>query len=194
MLTTSLLFTLMAAFALVLAAQAFAAEAGGAMGRTVNMRGKPLTLTGNVVHVGEKAPAFSAVANDMSAYNFDPKPGQVYIISSVPSLDTPVCSLETRRFNEEATKLGANVTVLTISMDLPFAQKRWCGAEGVKNVQTISDYKDRSFGQAYGVYIKEIGLLARCIFVVKDGKISYIQLVPEVTQEPDYAAVIAAAK
>jgi thioredoxin-dependent peroxiredoxin len=193
MLTTSLLFTLMAAFALVLAAQAFAADAGGGA-RTVNMRGKPLTLTGNSVKVGDKAPAFSAVANDMSAYTFDPKPGQVYVISSVPSLDTPVCAIETRRFNEEATKLGANVTVLAISMDLPFAQKRWCGAEGIKNVQTISDYKDRSFGQAYGVYIKEIGLLARCIFVVKEGKISYVQLVPEVTSEPDYQAVINAVK
>jgi thiol peroxidase len=158
-------------------------------------KGKPLTLVGNEVKVGEDAPAFSAVANDMSTYRFDPKSGQVLILSSVPSLDTGVCSRETRRFNEEATGLGENIKIVTISMDLPFAQKRWCGAEGVKNVQTVSDYKDREFGEKYGMTIKETGLLARAVFVVdRQGKLKYVEVVKELGQEPDYAAVIAAAK
>ena len=144
--------------------------------------------------MGDAAPAFAAVANDLATYNFAAKPGQVYIIAAVPSLDTSVCSMETKRFNDEAGKLS-NVTILTISMDLPFAQKRWCGAEGVKNLQTISDYRDRAFGKAYGVYIKENGLLARTVFVVgKDGKIAYMQIVPELATEPNYQAALDAAK
>ncbi len=160
----------------------------------VAMRGKPLTLVGPELKATWPAPAFTAVTNDLSAYEFKPG-GAVYILSSVPSLDTSVCSTETRRFNEEAAKLGEDIKVLTISMDLPFAQKRWCGAEGIKNVQTISDYRDHAFAKAYGVYIKENGLLARAVFVItRDGKIKYIQIVPELTNEPDYAAAIAAAK
>ncbi|MDD5064668.1 MAG: thiol peroxidase [Phycisphaerae bacterium] len=163
--------------------------------RTVTMKGKPLTLLGNELKVGDSAPDFEVVANDMSAVKFSSYHGKVCIICSVPSLDTSVCDVETRRFNEEAGKLGSDVAVLTISMDLPFAQKRWCGAAGVQNVQTLSDYREASFGDAYGVLIKELRLLARAIFVVdKNGTIKYIQIVNEVASEPNYEAVLEAVK
>jgi thiol peroxidase len=161
----------------------------------VTARGKPLTLIGKMPQAGEMAPAFTAVANDMSTFTFDPKAGQVWVLTSVPSLDTPVCSAETKRFNEEAAKLGPGVTVLAISMDLPFAQKRWCGAEGVSGVQTLSDARDRSFARKYGLQVKETGLLARAVFVVgKDGKITHAQLVPELTNEPIYEPILVAAR
>lgn len=167
-------------------------QAGG--GARVTMRGNAVTLAGEVPKAGDKAPPFTAVANDLSTYTFAPG-SSVWIISSVPSVDTPVCSAQTRRFNEEAARLGDGVKVLTISMDLPFAQKRWCGAEGITNVQTVSDFRDRAFGRNYGMRIQENGLLARGVFVVgKDGRITYAQLVPEITQEPDYAPILAAAR
>jgi thiol peroxidase len=163
--------------------------------RTVTMKGNPLTLVGNEVKVGQKAPDFEVVANDMSAVKLSSYHGKVCIITSVPSLDTSVCDIETRRFNEEAGKLGSDVVVLTISMDLPFAQKRWCGAADVKNVQTLSDYRDASFGKAYGVLIKELRLLARAVFVLdKNRTIRYIQIVNETASEPDYEAALDAAK
>jgi len=152
-------------------------------------------LVGNEVKVGERAPDFEVVANDMSPVKFSMFRGKVCVISSVPSLDTPVCDTETRRFNEEATRMGEDVVVLTISMDLPFAQKRWCGAAGVKNVQTFSDYREASFGSAFGMLIKELRLLARAVFVVdKSGIIRYIQVVNELTNEPEYDAVSRAVK
>ena len=121
--------------------------------------------------------------------------GKVVIVSSVPSLDTPTCDMETRRFNTEAAGLGDNVVILTVSTDLPFAQKRWCGAAGVDKVKTLSDHRETAFGQSYGVLIKELRLLARAIFVLdKNGVVKYVQLVKEISQEPDYAAVIAAVK
>ncbi len=161
----------------------------------VTMKGNPLTLLGDEVKVGQQAPDFEVVANDLSAVKFSSFRGRVCIISSVPSLDTPVCDMETRRFNEEAGKLGSDVAVLTISMDLPFAQKRWCGAAGVKNVQTLSDHRDASFGRAFGVLIKELRLLSRAVFVVdKAGIVRYVQIVPELTKEPDYDAVLKAVK
>jgi thiol peroxidase len=161
----------------------------------VTMRGNPLTLLGRPVSVGDPAPSFTAVANDLSTFDFAGRPQAVYIIASVPSIDTPVCSAETRRFNEEAGKLGPAIKVLTVSMDLPFAQKRWCGAEGITAVQTLSDFRDRAFGDTYGLRIKENGLLARAVLVVdRQGKIVYQQIVPELTQEPDYAAALAAAR
>src|SRR6266568_7925680 len=145
--------------------------------------------------VGEKAPAFRVVDNGMAAVTLADFQGKVKIISAVPSLDTPVCDMETRRFNQEAATLPDKVAVLTISMDLPFAQKRWCGAAGIDKVRTLSDYRERSFGLGYGVLIKELLLLTRAVFVVDAaGIIRYIQIVPEVTGEPDYAAAIAAAK
>jgi thiol peroxidase len=161
----------------------------------VTARGQPLTLVGHALKVGDAAPTFTAVANDMSTYRFEPASGAVWIISSVPSLDTAVCSAETHHFNEEAATLGKDVHILTISMDLPFAQKRWCGAMGVQRVQTVSDYRDRAFGRRYGVYVKQTGLLSRAVFVVnRSGQITYIQIVPELSHEPDYAAVLAAAR
>lgn len=162
---------------------------------TVTMMGNPLTLVGVPVEEGAKAPEFQALDNDMNPVALSDFKGKVLILASVPSLDTPVCDMETRRFNEEAGGLGEDVSVLTISMDLPFAQKRWCGAAGVERVQTLSDHRDASFGEAYGVLIKELRLLARAVFVVdRDGVVTHSQVVPEITQEPDYGAVLDAVK
>lgn len=161
----------------------------------VTMKGKPVMLVGRVVKVGQKAPDFEVVANDMSVVKLSSFAGKICIIASVPSLDTSVCDMETRRFNEEAGKLVGDVVVLTISMDLPFAQKRWCGAAGVKNVQTLSDYRYASFGNSYGVLIKDLRLLARAVFVVdKTGVVRYVQIVPEIATEPNYDAVLKAVK
>jgi thioredoxin-dependent peroxiredoxin len=161
----------------------------------ITMKGQPLTLLGQEVKIGAPAPDFVAVANDLSDFRFSTLKGQVCIISSVPSLDTPVCDFETRRFNEEATGLGPAVKILTISMDLPFAQKRWCGAAGVENLTTYSDHRDAAFGLAYGVLIKGLRLLARAVFVVdKGGLVQHAQLVPELTSEPDYEAVLQAVR
>jgi thiol peroxidase len=157
------------------------------------MKGGPLTLVGHEVKVGDPAPDFTALDNSLQPASWSSLRGKVCILSSVPSLDTPVCDTETRRFNEEAAKLGPGVEVVTISMDLPFAQKRWCGAAGVTRVRTLSDHRDASFGQAYGVLIKELRLLARAVFVVdREGTVRYVQLVKEVTDEPDYEPVLQA--
>lgn len=161
----------------------------------VTMKGNALTLIGNPVKVGDAAPDFVAVANDLSDVKLSSFKGKVVLLSAVPSLDTSVCSLETHKFNEQAIGLGEGVAVLTISMDLPFAQKRWCGAEGIKNVQTISDHREAAFGLGYGVLIKELRLLARSVFVVdRQGKIVYMELVKEITSEPNYEAALAAVK
>ncbi len=161
----------------------------------ITMRGNPLTLLGKEVRVGDRAPDFVVLDNNLSPVKFSSFRRKVCVISSVPSLDTPVCDLETRRFNEEAGKLGPDVAILTISMDLPFAQKRWCGAAGVTRVQTFSDHRDASFGKAYGVLIEELRLLARALFVVdRQGILRYVQLVKEMTNEPDYDAVLRAVK
>ena len=161
----------------------------------VTMKGKPLTLVGREVKAGDPAPDFQVVDNNLGLFTFSSRLGQVSVISSVPSLDTPVCDLETRRFNQEAAHLGAGVNILTVSMDLPFAQKRWCGAAGVDRVQTYSDHLDAAFGLAYGVLIKELRLLARAVFVVDAaGVIRYTQLVKEMATEPDYDAVLQAVR
>jgi len=162
----------------------------------VTMKGSPLTLVGNAMKVGQKAPDAKLVANDLSAVDLSSLcRGKVCIVTSVPSLDTPVCDLETRRFNEEASKMGDDVIILAISMDLPFAQKRWCGAAGVKNVRTLSDHREAAFGKAYGVLIKELRLLARAVFVSdKQGVIRYVELVKELGSEPNYEAALKAAK
>ena len=157
----------------------------------ITMKGQPLTLLGTGLEVGEPAPDFEALTNDLSPVKLSSFRGKVCIISSVPSLDTSVCDTMTRRFNEEAGSLGGDVVVLTISMDLPFAQSRWCGAAGVKNVQTLSDHRDASFGNAFGVLIKELRRLARAVFVVdKESIVRYVQIVNELTNEPDYEAVL----
>ena len=161
----------------------------------VTMKGNPITLLGPELKVGDKAPDFVAIDNDLSPVSFDSFRGKVCILSSVPSLDTPVCDMETRRFNDEAGRLGGKVEILTISMDLPFAQKRWCGAAGVDRVQTLSDHRDAAFGQAYGVLIKEFRLLARAVFVVdEEGIIRYVELVNEIASEPNYDSVLQAVK
>jgi thiol peroxidase len=161
----------------------------------VTMKGNPLTLVGREVKVGEPAPDFEVLNNDLKPVKLSAYRGKVCVVSSVPSLDTPVCDMETRRFNTEAAKLGNDVVVLTISMDLPFAQKRWCGAAGVDKVVTLSDHRNASFGDAFGMLIKELRLLARAVFVIdRKGVVRYIQLVKEIAEEPDYDAVIAAVK
>jgi thiol peroxidase len=159
----------------------------------ITMMGNPLTLLGPERKVGDVAPEIEVLNNDLSPVKLSSFHGKVCVISSVPSLDTPVCDMETRRFNEAAGKLGDDVVILTISMDLPFAQKRWCGAAGVEKVITLSDHREAAFGEAYGVLIKELRLLARAVFVVdRDGTIQYVQLVQELTEEPEYEAVLEA--
>jgi len=161
----------------------------------VTMRGNPVTLSGNPVSVGQLAPDFVALDTTMSPHKLSEYRGKVVILSSVPSLDTPVCDVETRTFNEKLSELGNDVVVLTVSMDLPFAQKRWCGAHGIDRVVTLSDFKDRQFGQHFGLSMVETGLLARAVMVIdKKGTIVYEQIVPEIASEPDYDAAIAAAK
>ena len=161
----------------------------------VTMQGNPLTLLGRELKVGDPAPDVEILDNDLSPVKISSFQGKVCVISTVPSLDTPVCDMETRRFNEEAGNLGSDVAILTISMDLPFAQKRWCGAAGIDKVTTLSDHRDASFGEAYGVLIKELRLLARAVFVVnKNGEIRYIQIVKELTLEPDYDTVLDAVR
>jgi len=161
----------------------------------ITMNGKPLTLLGSELKVGSKAPSFTVISQDLKAVDESILAGKTTIISTVPSLDTPVCDMETRRFNDEAAKLGTNIQIITISMDLPFAQARWCGAAGIDKVKVFSDFDKASFGINYGVLIKEMRLLARAIFIVdKNGNIQYIQLINEITHEPDYAAVLAAVR
>jgi thiol peroxidase len=162
----------------------------------ITMGDRPVTLLGHALKVGDKATDFTVVANDLSTVRFSEiSKGKVTLISVVPSLDTPVCDLQTTRFNEEASKLGNDVQVITISMDLPFAQKRWCAAAGIDKIHVFSDHRDASFGISYGVLMKEPRLLARSIFVVdKKGTIRYRELVKEVTNHPDYDAALAAVK
>jgi len=163
--------------------------------RSVTMKGQPLTLAGNDVQVGQKAPDATLAGNDLKPVSLGSFRGKVVILSAVPSLDTSVCSRETHRFNEEAAALSDDIAILTISMDLPFAQKRWCGAEGITKVTTLSDYKDASFGKSYGVLLPDLRLLARAVFVVdREGIVRYKQVVPEIAQEPDYEAVLNAAR
>lgn len=156
----------------------------------VAFKGNPVTLVGQEVKAGQQAPNFTVLDHDLSPVSLGDSKGTVRIISVVPSVDTPVCDQQTRRFNQEAANLK-DVTVLTISVDLPFAQKRWCGAAGIDQVQTLSDYRDLSFGKAYGVVIEELRLLTRAIFVIdKNNKVVHAEYVSEVTEHPDYEAAI----
>ncbi|WNS78104.1 thiol peroxidase [Domibacillus sp. DTU_2020_1001157_1_SI_ALB_TIR_016] len=160
----------------------------------VTFKESPITLTGNEVKVGDQAPHFTVLANDLSQVSLADTSGKVRIISVVPSIDTGVCDAQTRRFNEEAAAL-ANVEVLTISADLPFAQSRWCAAAGLENVKTLSDHRDFSFAQNYGVGIEELRLLTRSVFVLdSNDKVIYVEYVPEATNHPNYEAAIEAAK
>ncbi len=157
----------------------------------VTFKGNPLTLIGPEIKVGAKAPDFQVLGDDLSAVTLQNFKGKTKLISVVPSLDTPVCDQQTRRFNEEAAKLPADVQVLTISMDLPFAQKRFCSTAGIDKIKTLSDHRDASFGQAYGTLIKELRLLTRSIFIVSpDDKVQYVEYVREVTNHPNYDAAL----
>ncbi|WP_022793085.1 thiol peroxidase [Marinococcus halotolerans] len=159
----------------------------------VTFKEKPVTLVGDKVEVGEYTPDFTVLANDMTPVSLSDAAGKVRLISAVPSIDTGVCSQQTRKFNEEAASLE-NVEVWTISCDLPFAQRRWCAAEGIENVRVLSDHKDLDFGERFGLVMDEMRLLARSVIVVdSEGKVSYKEVVSEGTNHPDYEAAINAA-
>lgn len=161
---------------------------------TVTFKNNPMTLVGEEVKVGDQAPNFTVLANDLSEVKASDFDGSVRIISVIPSIDTGVCDAQTRRFNEEAQKV-AGVKVLTISVDLPFAQGRWCASTGLENVHTFSDHRDLSFGTAFGVVMKELRLLARAVFVIdSNNQVTYVEYVSEGTSHPDYTAAIEAAK
>jgi thiol peroxidase len=162
--------------------------------RTVLLKGKPMTLAGSEIKVGQKAPDFKLLAIDSTNVELSQSEGKVRLLSVVHSLDTNVCDLQTQRFEQEAAKFE-NVVIYAISMDLPFAQARYCGAHDIKNLKTLSDHREASFGRAYGVLIEELRLLSRAIFIVgRDEIIRYVEYVPEVTQHPDYDKAIEALK
>lgn len=163
--------------------------------QTATFKGNPITLVGPELKVGDTAPDFTLNKNLLETVSLQDYAGKIKLISVVPSLDTGVCDAQTRRFNQEADSLGANVVILTVSADLPFAQARWCGASGIEGVVTLSDYKNNSFGEAYGVLIKEFAIDYRAIFVVDaDDKIRYVEYLNEMTEHPDYDKAIAAVK
>ena len=157
----------------------------------VTFAGGPVTLVGPEVKVGQAAPDFTLLDNGLAPKTLKDFAGKVKVISVVPSLDTGVCDAQTRWFNQDATKLSDDVVLLTVSMDLPFAQKRWCGAAGVENVVTLSDHKDASFGENYGFLIEELRLLTRGVVVIdKNDKVTYVEYVPEVTHAVNFDATI----
>jgi thiol peroxidase len=161
----------------------------------VTMQGNPLTLTGNEIDVSNTAPGFTLLDNDLKEKKMSDYEGKTLVVASVPSLDTSVCSKETRTFNERVGELPGDAQLLVVSMDLPFAQKRWVDEYGVDNLMTLSDHLKADFGRRWGVLVKELRLLARAVFVVdKNGRVVYREVVPEITDEPDYDAAIAAAK
>jgi thiol peroxidase len=154
-------------------------------------KGGPLTLIGQELKVGDKAPDFKLIDTGLKPVTLADSRGKTRLLSVVPSIDTPVCDLQTKRFNQEASKLPAHVAVITVSMDLPFAQGRWCGLSGADKIQMLSDYREHAFGQAYGVLIKELQLLSRSVFVIgPDDKVQYVQYVKEITEHPDYEKVL----
>jgi len=161
----------------------------------VTFKGNPMTLIGPELARGASAPEFQVLAQDLSPVSLASSRGKVRLISVVPSLDTGICDAQTKRFNEEAAKMPAGIEILTISMDLPFAQKRWCGASNVDRIQVLSDHREASFGLAYGTLIKELRLLSRAIFVVDaNGTVQYVEYVPEVASHPNYDAALAAVR
>lgn len=161
----------------------------------VMLRDKPLTVLGDQLEVGQAAPDFALTANDWSQVTLADSAGKVRLISVVPSLETSVCDLQTRRFNEEAAGLSEDVVVLTVSADLPYTQRRWCGAAGVERVQTLSDHHDMNFANGYGTHIKEMRLEQRSVFVVdRDGMIVYAQYMDQFGEQPDYDAALTAVR
>ncbi len=165
------------------------------MTNAVIYKGREVQLSGSMPQVGDPAPGFQLTAKDASTVTLQDSAGKVRIISAVPSLDSAVCSRETVRFNRELDNLPDPVVGYTVSVDTPYALRRWCAAENVEKMQLLSDFKGQKFGKDYGIYIEELGLLARCVFIIdKDGKIAYTQVVPEIAQEPDYDEVIQRAR
>lgn len=161
----------------------------------VLFKGNPATLLGPEIKVGDKAPDFQVVDNGLQPVTLATDAGKVRLIAVVPSLDTPVCDTMTRQFNQDAANLPDSVVVYTISVDLPFAQKRWCGNAGIDKVQTLSDYQDRSFGLNYGLLLEQLKLLARAVYVIdQNDQVAYAEVVSEVTAEPDYTAALDAVK
>lgn len=161
----------------------------------VTFKQNPVTLIGPDIVVGSQAPDFKAVDTALQPVTRDSAKGKIQLITAVPSIDTGVCDTMTRKFNEEVAVLPDTVEVYTISMDLPFAQKRWCGAAGIERIKMLSDYQDHSFGEHYGLLIDELKLLARAVYIIDaDGKVAYREIVPEVTDEPDYSAALNAVK
>jgi thiol peroxidase len=164
----------------------------------VTFKGTPLTLAGQALKVGQPAPSFTLhrfADGQMQAVTLKDLAGKPTIISVVPSLDTGVCQIQTKKFNEQLAGFGSRINAVTVSLDLPFAQNRFCGAENIVNLKTLSDYQERRFGQDWGMLIEELKILARGVFVLDaDGKVVYSELVPEVTQEPNYDAALAALK
>ena len=161
----------------------------------VTFKSNPLTLVGPEIKVGDQAPNFNVLANDLSDFSLASDSGKVRLILSVPSLDTGVCDAETRKFNDEAANFPENVVVYTVSCDLPFAQARWCGAANVENVQTLSDHRDLDFGQGYGTLVKELRILSRAVFLVDaNNTVQYVEYVPEIAEHPNYEAAVEAVR
>lgn len=163
--------------------------------RQASLKGNPITLVGPQLQAGDKAPDFTLNKSLVDTVSLNDYAGKIKLISVVPSIDTGVCDAQTRRFNEEAAKLGESVAVLTVSADLPFAQARWCGAAGIDQVTLLSDYKGNEFGLAYGVYIKELALDMRAIFVLDaNNTITYVEVLGEMTEHPNYEAAVEAVR
>jgi thiol peroxidase len=161
----------------------------------VTFKGQPLTLVGPELKPGDKAPDFTIIDQSLQPASLKDYAGKVILLSVVPSLDTGICSAQTKRFNEEAAQLPEDVVILTVSMDLPFAQARFCGAENIDRVKVLSDHRDASFAQAYGTLVKELRLESRAIFVIdRDGIIRYVEYVPEIASHPNYDAALQAVK
>jgi len=161
----------------------------------VTFKGQPMTLVGPELKPGDKAPEFTIIDQSLQPVSLKDYAGKVILLSVVPSLDTGICSAQTKRFNEEAAKLPEDVAVLTVSMDLPFAQARFCGAENIDRVKVLSDHRDASFAQAYGTLVKELRLECRAIFVIdRDGVIRYVEYVPEIASHPNYDAALEAVR
>lgn len=161
------------------------------MATTITFKGDPVELSGTPPQIGDKAPAFELVNTKMETVHLSDSDGQIRVISVIPSIDTGVCEAQTRRFNKALDEMPDGVVGITISEDTPFAQARWCGAEGVSKMEMLSDFKGNTFGQSYGLYMPAMGLLARSVYIIDgDGKVAYFQLVPEMSEEPNYDEVL----
>lgn len=165
------------------------------MDQKITFAGNPVTLVGEPVRVGDKAPVFTVTDGKLQPVNSGQFDGKIRVISVFPSIDTPVCSLQTKRFNREAAALGDDVAVLSLSVDLPFAQQRFCAAEGIDRSYVYSDYNGHDFGHKYGFLIRELALLTRGVVVIdREGTVRYVEYVPEITSEPDYERVLEAVR